>query len=626
MEQTLRTSLIGITISLSLLALTAQAQRPTFTAASVVNAGSLVSGPLAPGMVAAIMGSNLGDPVFYGNCMNVTPPLPTCSAVSVLVNGAAAPKIFDSASEVTFQVPFNISGSTATIQVTSTLSGQLLSSVAVAVPVAAVAPGLFSANGTGSGTGYYYDSGGLVAEYSQAVQLGDTVVLFATGFGATNPAVATGTLGPTPGAAAAATVTMTINNQSVPVTFAGLEPGSLQGALVGYDEVVFTVPSTLTVPSGQTSDAFPVVVTVGGVASQSVNLVVAAPAVSITSVSPSPVPLSASPQTVTFNGAGFESGLTLRLQSPPPASLVTTVSGSNVTFLSATQFTAQITVGTAAGSWGALVTNPDGTQSSVFDFTASGTGPIPTITSIVTTYGNEASQSAQIAQNAWIEVHGANLAQGAPLTWSGADFTQGLPTTLGGVTATVDGKPAAISYVSPTQVNILSPLDNATGTVSVQLDTPFGLTALTATTEVQASPAFLVFDVHGHVAAEHLPSYALLGPTSLDAPGYTFTPASPGESVTIYATGFGQTSPAFTNQLTNTGLPNADPFPLNLPAPLPTVTIGNLPATVSFAGLVGPGLYQINLTVPASAPAGDLPIVAIYNGSSTQSTAVITVQ
>jgi uncharacterized protein (TIGR03437 family) len=190
----------------------------------------------------------------------------------------------------------------------------------------------------------------------------------------------------------------------------------------------------------------------------------------------------------------------------------------------------------------------------------------------------------------------------------------------------VDGIPAAIYYVSPTQINILAPLDNATGSVPVQLTTPNGTTAITNATEVQTAPAFLVFDVKGHVAAEHLPSYALLGPPSLDAPGYTFTPASPGESVTIYTTGFGQTSPAFTNQLTNTGLPNADPFPLNLPAPLPTVTIGNLPATVSFAGLVGPGLYQINLTVPASAPAGDLPIVAIYNGSSTQSTAVITVQ
>lgn len=614
----MRTSLIGITISLSLFAFSAQAQTPTFTAASVLNAASMVSGPIAPGMVAAITGTNLGDATFGGNC-SATPAPATCSAVSVLVNGGAVPKIFDSASEVTFQVPFNISGSTATIQVTSTLSGHSLSSVVVTVPVAPVAPGLFSLLGSGSGTGYYFDSAGLVPQYSQAVQAGDTVVLFATGFGVTNPAVATGALAPNSGAPAAATVTMTINNQSVPVTYAGLEPGNQSGAKVGWDQVVFTVPSTLTVPAGSTTATFPVVVTVGGVASQSVNLIVASPGVSITSISPSPVPVSTSPQTITVNGSGFENNLTLKLQSP--ALQTSSVSGANITFVSATQFKAQITVGTA-GSWGALVSNPDGTESSVFNFTASGNAPpsTATITSIVTTSSN----APQISQNSWIEVHGTNLAN-VTTTWSNSDFTSGLPTTLGNVSATVNGKPCAIFYVSPTQANILTPLDNATGSVSVQLSTPNGTTALTPATEVQTTPAFLVIDVAGHVAAQHVPSYNLIGSASLDQPGYNFTPAARGETVVIYATGFGQTNPAFTNQLANTGLNGTGPFPLSLPT-LPTVTIGNLPATVSFAGLAAPGLYQVNLVIPASAPSGDLPIVASYNGSSTQSTAVITVQ
>jgi uncharacterized protein (TIGR03437 family) len=599
---------IGITISFAVLALSAQAQTPTFTAASVLNAASMAAGPIAPGMVVAITGSNLGDPNFPGNCMNTTPVPVTCTAVSVLVNGTAAPIIFDSASEVTFQAPFSLSGSTATVQVTSKLSGQLLSSAIITVPVAPTNPGLYSAGGTGSGTGYYFDGGGLIAEYSQPVQPGDTVVLFGTGFGATNPAVATGVLGPTPGAAAAATVTMTINNQSVPVAFAGLEPGNQPGATVGYDEVVFTVPS------GLTQGAYPMAVTVGGVASQAVNLIVGAVPVSITSVSPSPVPLSASPQPVTFNGTGFEAGLTLKLQSP--SLQLTTVSGSNITFVSPTQLTALITVGTTAGSWGALVENPDKTESNVFSFTASGNAPPSTaiITGVVTTWGNQQSQALQIAQNAWIEVHGTNLAT-TMTTWSNANFTNGLPTSLAGVSATVDGKPAAISYVSPTQVNLLAPLDSAAGSVSVQLTTPNG-GASALTTEMQTSPAFLVFDIPGHVAAQHFPSFNLVGPPSL---GAAFTAASPGENVIIYATGFGQTNPAFTNQLTNIG-----PFAINLPS-LPTVTIDSLPATVSFAGLVGPGLYQLNLTVPASAPAGDLHIVASYNGVTTQ-TALITVQ
>jgi uncharacterized protein (TIGR03437 family) len=107
-----------------------------------------------------------------------------------------------------------------------------------------------------------------------------------------------------------------------------------------------------------------------------------------------------------------------------------------------------------------------------------------------------------------------------------------------------------------------------------------------------------------------------LGPASLDAPGYTFTPAKPGETVLLYSTGFGQVTPPIANQLTGLG-----PLPT-----LPSVTIGNLPATVSFAGLSAAGLYQFNVVVPTSAPNGDNLLVATYNGSSTQSKVYLTVQ
>jgi uncharacterized protein (TIGR03437 family) len=610
MEFPLRTSLIGITISCSLFAFAVQAQTPSFSAASVLNAASMVSGPIAPGMVVNITGSNLGGPALQPNCANHNPLLTTCNGVSVLVNGTAAPVIFDSATAISFQVPFNIGGTTATIQVTTSPSGLTLSSGIVTVPAAATAPGLYTANGTGSGTGYYFDPGGLISTYSQPVQAGDIVVLFGTGFGVTNPAVVAGNLGPNTPATSVASATLTINNQSVPVTFAGLEPGNLTGAIPGYDEVVFTVPSGLAIPAGQKTATFPVVVTVGGVASQTVNLIVATPPPSITSITPNPVPLSANPQTVLFNGSGFQNGtgLTVRVDGPNGA---TNLTAPNVTFVSSSQLSVQLTVGTTAGTWGALVMNPDGGQSSTFVFTASGTGPTATITSIVTT----ASQAAQIAQNTWIEVHGINLAQ-TTANWNNSDFTHGLPTALGGVTATVNNKAAAIFYVSPTQVNILAPLDSATGTVPVQLTTPYGQTAIKTVTELQTSPAFLPTYDYIHIAAQHL-DYSLLGPVSLSVPGYTFTPAKPGETVVLYATGLGQTNPAITDESKGAGNP--------LPT-LPTVTIGGVPVTVSFAGLSGAGLYQFNVVVPLGTPDGDAPLSASYNGSSTQSNVLITVQ
>lgn len=610
----MRTSLIGITISCSLFAWSAQAQTPTFTAASVVNAASMVAGPIAPGMVANITGSNLGVPSFPENC-GTTDPVPTiCSGVSVLVNGVAAPVIYDSAAEVTFQVPFNVNGSTATIQVTSNASGHTLSSAVVNVPVAPTAPGIFTKNGTGTGTAYYFlpDVGLFTGDPSPPVVAGQTVAMYGTGFGVTNPAVATGSLGPNAPASATANVTITINNQTVTPTFTGLEPGNLSGAVLGWYQLIFTVPSGLTVPLGQMTASYPVVVTVGGVASPSVNLVVGIPQPGITSTTPNPVPVSASPQTVVFNGSGFESGLTVVLTDP--SGQPTNIPASNVTFISSTQFSMQINVGPAVGTWSVVVTNPDGGYSDTFVFMTSTTGPVPTITSIVTTSSN----LPQIAQNTWIEIHGNNLST-VTTTWSNSNFSNGLPTTLGNVSVTVDNMPVAIFYVSPTQVNVLAPLDNATGPVTVQVMTPYGQTVSPPVNELQTSPAFFILDLAGHVAALKQ-NNSLLGPASLDQNGVTFYPATPGETVSLYATGFGQTNPPLTNQLGNVG-----PMALSLPT-LPGVTIGGNPAFVSFAGLTAPGLYQFNVVIPSNAPAGDLPLVATYNGVPTQKGVVITVQ
>ncbi len=66
----------------------------------------------------------------------------------------------------------------------------------------------------------------------------------------------------------------------------------------------------------------------------------------------------------------------------------------------------------------------------------SGTSGAPAISSVNTAYG-----SADIAQNDFIEIHGTNLA-------AAAAGPAALTAQLGGVSVTVNGKPALLYYVS----------------------------------------------------------------------------------------------------------------------------------------------------------------------------------
>jgi uncharacterized protein (TIGR03437 family) len=253
-------------------------------------------------------------------------------------------------------------------------------------------------------------------------------------------------------------------------------------------------------------------------------------------------------------------------------------------------------------------TTTEGIVSKPFQLTISGGTPVPTITSIT----NAAGEGSAIAENTWIEIKGVNLAPDTR-TWRTSDFLNNqLPAELDGVSATVNGKNAYVYYISPTQVNVLTPLDSTLGPVQVKL-TNNGIASTPFNLQLQSyAPGFFEFNGGPYAAATHS-NGGLAGPASL-FPGSS-TPVTPGEIMTLYADGFGQTSPPLTSGLvTQTG---------TLPA-LPIIKIGGVAATVQFAGVVAPGLYQLNVYVPASAPSGDNAVVATYNGVSSN-TATISV-
>jgi uncharacterized protein (TIGR03118 family) len=66
--------------------------------------------------------------------------------------------------------------------------------------------------------------------------------------------------------------------------------------------------------------------------------------------------------------------------------------------------------------------------------------------------------SAAIAPNTWVTVKGGSLSA----------TTRSLPAKLDGVGVTVNGEPAFVSYISPTQINFLVPADLAPGPVEIR--------------------------------------------------------------------------------------------------------------------------------------------------------------
>jgi uncharacterized protein (TIGR03437 family) len=231
------------------------------------------------------------------------------------------------------------------------------------------------------------------------------------------------------------------------------------------------------------------------------------------------------------------------------------------------------------------------------------TGPL------VSLVANAEGEGTTIAPNTWVEIKGSRLAPaGDTRIWRTSDFVNNqMPTQLDGISVTVNGQSSYVYYISPTQINILTPPGPLPADAQVVVNSGSSSDAFAALTD-SLSPSFFVLNDGIHVAAIHADG-TLIGPASLSVPGATFSPAKPGETISIYANGFGPTSTPITTGSDSQG---------GTLSPLPLITIANQNATVQFAALISPGLFQFNVVVPASAPQGDQIVKATYSGSNTQ--------
>lgn len=236
-------------------------------------------------------------------------------------------------------------------------------------------------------------------------------------------------------------------------------------------------------------------------------------------------------------------------------------------------------------------------------------GQTPAGGPLITGISNSASGAPAIQSGSWVSIYGTGLSA-TTRPWQASDISGNmLPTTLDGVSVQINSKNAAIAYVSPGQLTVQAPTDTVTGPVQVRVDNSSG--TATGTVSLQAySPAFFSYDGK-YPAAVHNSDGVYVAPAGYFGSAGTSRPARPGEALQVYATGFGPTTPAVpAGQLVGSPAPLSDLAQLR-------VTIGGVAATVQFAGIVTPGVYQINVFVP-QLPDGDQPILATIAAASSQ--------
>jgi uncharacterized protein (TIGR03437 family) len=223
------------------------------------------------------------------------------------------------------------------------------------------------------------------------------------------------------------------------------------------------------------------------------------------------------------------------------------------------------------------------------------------------------------SSGSWLQIKGSNFTDTAFRQWIFPDDFTGnnAPTSLGGVTVTVNNKPAFVNFISPGQVNVAVPDDTAVGSVPVVVTTPKGVSNTFMAQRVASAPGLLAppstfpfsFFQNGkqYLEATIGASTTFVGnPNFVPNFPFTFRPAKPGDSVLIYAIGLGDVDPALPAGV----VAGAD----SIKAPV-TISFDQTPATITYKGHYPTfiGLYFLAVTVPEITD-GDHQIIVTLNG------------
>ena len=222
---------------------------PQAQISAVHNAATGPAPAIAPGEVVQLTGITIGPrpAVSSPSLTTGANATTTLGGTSVTVNGTPAPILYTQADVTNIIIPFGVTGSTASIVVTSgTTTGQTFT-----MPLAPTSPGLFP--------GAVFNQDGTLNTAANPAAAGSVVVLYATGLGQTDPPGQDGVrMGSLVIAETVATVTATVGGQAATVAYSGSAPGQISG--IQQVELI--------VPAGAGTGQVPVVITAAGVSPQ----------------------------------------------------------------------------------------------------------------------------------------------------------------------------------------------------------------------------------------------------------------------------------------------------------------------------------------------------------------------
>ncbi len=224
-------------------------------AAGLVSAASYRGQAVAPGQIVTLFGLGFGPSALAGAIFDASGNLTKAAGnTTIRFDGVAAPVIYSVNGQMSAIVPYSVAGKAST-QMQVLYNGQ--SSTPVAVPVVSAAPGLFTADASGTGNAASLNQDYSLNSAATPAAKGSVVVLFGTGEGQTIPAGVDGLGNKTSFPSPALPVQISIGGVNAKIAYFGAAPSLVSGVF----------QANVYVPDNAPSGNLPVIVTVGGISS-----------------------------------------------------------------------------------------------------------------------------------------------------------------------------------------------------------------------------------------------------------------------------------------------------------------------------------------------------------------------